>query len=75
MEGESSSAVDPYDFVYDDLPQTYRTLREQNDCRYYGAKRFQYEGPSFCCIRGKVQLAEPQVPDDLYHLFTTQNAF
>ncbi|XP_037457212.1 uncharacterized protein LOC119328310 [Triticum dicoccoides] len=35
--------------------------------------RFQYEGPAFCCRKGKVKLFIPDVPQELQQLFTSQD--
>jgi hypothetical protein len=34
--------------------------------------RLQYEGPAFCCRKGKVKIATPEVPQELRRLFTSQ---
>nr|XP_043615266.1 uncharacterized protein LOC122587219 [Erigeron canadensis] len=64
---------DPYDFVYRGVPTEPRVLRRQVPCRHCGAKRFQYEFPSFCCMRGKTKLAVTNVPTELYNLFMDQS--
>ena len=66
---------DPYDFVYDGLPETYRQLKEQRNCAKCRAKRFEYEVPSFCCMSGKTQLTSLEIPYDLLRLFTSQEGF
>jgi hypothetical protein len=47
-------------------------LKRVPDCRYYGALRFPYEGPAFCCRKGKVDIFTPDVPEELKRLFTSQ---
>ncbi|XP_073035171.1 uncharacterized protein [Primulina eburnea] len=39
-------------------------------CCYYGAKKFQFEPPNFCCDNGKIKLAATEVPPDMLNLFT-----
>ena len=34
-----------------------------------GAKRFEFEPPTFCCDNGKIELAPTKIPDDLQELF------
>lgn len=43
------------------------------NCKYCGAKRFQYETPTWCCRKGKIVLATHDVPDELRRLFTSQH--
>ena len=62
---------DPYDLIYQSLPARHR-LRDVPDCRYCGAKRFQYETLGFCCRKGKISIHILEVPDELKRLFTSQ---
>ena len=64
---------DPYYFVYDGVPAQHRVLKEQNACEHCGAKRFEFEFCSFCCMSGKTRLAYSPIPEELYHLFTVQS--
>ncbi|GJU48830.1 uncharacterized protein Tco_1218385 [Tanacetum coccineum] len=63
---------DPYDFVFDGLSKAHRVLKDQSPCDICGAKRFKYEFPSFCCMNGNTELADPHVPEELKYLFTSQ---
>ena len=53
---------DPYDFVYENIRMEHRILKAQNPCVYCGAKRLQYEFPTFCCMSGKTKLAYSLFP-------------
>ncbi|KAJ9556655.1 hypothetical protein OSB04_011269 [Centaurea solstitialis] len=64
---------DPYNFVYDGVPTQHRVFKEQNACEHCGAKRFEFEFISFCCMSGKTRLAYSPAPEELYHLFTAQS--
>ena len=64
--------VDPYDYVYHNLPRKHHVLKPVKDCDHCGAIRFEYEGPGFCCRRGKVKIVTPEVPQELRRLFTSQ---
>ena len=72
-EGANSDNVeeDPYNLIYQNLPARHK-LRDVPDCRYCGAKRFQYEPPGFCCRKGKIHIHIPEVPAELKRLFTSQ---
>nr|KAJ0223153.1 hypothetical protein LSAT_V11C200065140 [Lactuca sativa] len=63
---------DPYDFVYENIRMEHRILKAQNPCVYCGAKRLQYEFPTFCCMSGKTKLAHSPIPTELHQLFTRQ---
>ncbi|CAD6256542.1 unnamed protein product [Miscanthus lutarioriparius] len=63
---------DPYNFVYVGLPQTYHVLTKVQNYFYCRAKRFEGEGPAFCCRNGRVNIFIPEVPDELRRLFTSQ---
>ncbi|KAL6615116.1 hypothetical protein ACP70R_037386 [Stipagrostis hirtigluma subsp. patula] len=69
---DSNTNVDPYDYVYQNLPDRHHVLKRVPDCYYCGAERFQYEPPGFCCRKGKIKVHIPEVPDELKRLFTSQ---
>jgi hypothetical protein len=71
LAANSETNADPYDFIYQSLPQRHKLSRVP-DCSYCGAMRFQYETPRFCCRKGKVQIHIPEVPVKLKRLFTSQ---
>ncbi|CAH1427950.1 unnamed protein product [Lactuca virosa] len=64
---------DPYNFVYDGVPKKHRVLKVQKACVRCGAKRLQFEFPTFCCMDGKTKLAHSSIPDELLDLFTSRN--
>jgi hypothetical protein len=61
------------EFIYRNLPKQHHVLRKVPDCQYCGALRFPYEGPAFCCRKGKVSIVTPEVPAELKRLFTSQD--
>lgn len=60
--------------IYHNLSTKHHILKTQRNCLYCGAKKFQYEFPTFCCMNGKVNLVHPTVPDELYQLFTSHSS-
>ena len=64
---------DPHDDIYKNLPQKHHVLKPAKDCVHCGAVRFQYEGPAFCCRKGKVNIFIPEVPPELRRLFSCQD--
>ena len=61
-QADGTTANDIHDRVYMNLPKKHHVLRKVPDCRYCGALRFPYEGPAFCCRKGKVHVVTPEVP-------------
>ena len=51
----------------------HRVLKVQKACVRSGAKRLQFEFPTFCCMDGKTKLAHSSIPDELLDLFTSRN--
>ncbi|XP_044360895.1 uncharacterized protein [Triticum aestivum] len=60
------------EFIYQNLPIKHHVLRKVADCLHCGALRFPFEGPAFCCRKGKVGIFTPEVPEELKRLFTSQ---
>jgi hypothetical protein len=60
------------EFIYRNLPEKHHVLRKVPDCQHCGALRFPYEGPAFCCRKGRVSIVTPEVPEELKRLFTSQ---
>ena len=64
---------DPYDFVFVGIPTESLILKDRNPCSFCFAKLFKYEFPTFCCMNSLTVLANLEIPDELYRLFTLQN--
>jgi hypothetical protein len=47
-------------------------LKKVRDCEHCGAMRFQFQGPAFCCRKGRVSVFIPGVPEELKRLWTSQ---
>lgn len=62
---------DPYTFVYDGMHMEHNVLKVQNARVHCGAKRFQFEFPSFCCMSGKTKLAFSDIHEELRNLYTS----
>ena len=71
QDGDGAPNNDAHDRVYITLPKKHHVLRKVGDCRHCGALRFQYEGPAFCCRKGKVDVFTPDVCEELKQLFTS----
>nr|GEW82754.1 ATP-dependent DNA helicase PIF1-like [Tanacetum cinerariifolium] len=71
-EEDNISHDDPYDFVYNGLPQEHFLLKQQPPCVICGAKKIQYEFPTFCCMNGNTNLQPLDIPSELYNLFMSQ---
>ncbi|GJS82318.1 hypothetical protein Tco_0748859 [Tanacetum coccineum] len=68
----NNSQGDPYDFVNNGLPKEHSLLKDQPPCVKCGAKKIQYEFPTFCCKKGKMTLQPLDIPLELYNIFTSQ---
>nr|GEW57165.1 hypothetical protein [Tanacetum cinerariifolium] len=64
--------VDPYDFIYHDVPEQHHVLKEQPPCAECGEKRIKFEFPTFCCMKGKTILVSLNIPEELFNVFTSQ---
>jgi hypothetical protein len=77
QDGRHTSRATPLanteEFVYRNLPKKHHVLKKVPDCQHCGALRFPYEGPAFCCRKGKVDIFTPDVPEELKRLFTSQD--
>ena len=71
--GDGAPNNDAHNRVYMNLPKKHHVLRKVTDCRHCGALRFQYEGPAFCCRKGKVDVFTLDVCEELKRLFTSQD--
>ena len=61
IDSSNEGAIDPFEFVYSNLPDRTHILEQVPNCDHCHAKRFEHETPAFCCRNGQIQLAE-QVP-------------
>nr|XP_033512702.1 uncharacterized protein LOC104098914 isoform X2 [Nicotiana tomentosiformis] len=48
----------------------YARLKDVPNCKFYNAKRFQYEPPGFCYGSGSVKLVSYDLPNELSDLYT-----
>ncbi|CAN6294799.1 unnamed protein product [Urochloa humidicola] len=70
--GMCATQIDPYDYVYGNLPKKHHVLGKAKNCEFCRAKRFPGEGPAFCCKKGLVHIFIPEVPAKLRCLFSNQ---
>jgi hypothetical protein len=66
-----TNTLDPYDHIYQNIPDSTHKLEPKPDCKHCGAKRFQYELDGFCCRSGKIKLAHSEPPLELQRLYTS----
>ncbi|PWZ13521.1 ATP-dependent DNA helicase PIF1 [Zea mays] len=60
---------DPYNKVYNNVPEETYMLKSVPNCGYCNAKKFEYEPPRFCCRGGKVELAPLETAPQLQRLW------
>lgn len=63
-----------YEKVYSNMPTDTHMLKPVANCEHCDAKRFEHEPPAFCCRSGKVDLNEPNIPDELMRLWSSNDA-
>jgi hypothetical protein len=49
-------------------------LKNEENCKFCGAKKFQYEAVGLCCKKGRIKLANPETPTELMRLWTTNDS-
>ncbi|XP_066320733.1 uncharacterized protein [Miscanthus floridulus] len=59
---------DQYDEVYSNIPIDTHMLKPVANCKHCDTKRFEHESLGFCCRNGKIELNEPNIPDELMRL-------
>ncbi|AQK39329.1 hypothetical protein ZEAMMB73_Zm00001d023448 [Zea mays] len=69
-ESTATDVPDPYDNVYNNIPEETHMLKPVPDCGYCTAKKFEYDPPGFCCRGGKVELAPLETPPQLKSMTT-----
>ncbi|XP_020243618.1 uncharacterized protein LOC109821874 [Asparagus officinalis] len=47
-------------------------LQTPKSCSFCGAKKFEHEPPTYCCHNGEIHMADVNVNDELYALYTVQ---
>ncbi|PWZ29467.1 ATP-dependent DNA helicase PIF1 [Zea mays] len=65
---------DPYDKVYNNVPEETHMLKYVPNCGYCTAKKFEYEPPGFCCRGGKVELTPLETPPQLQRLWDSTDS-
>jgi hypothetical protein len=73
-ESTATHVSDPYDKVYNNIPEETHMLKLVPNCGYCTAKKFEYEPPGFCCHGGKVELAPVETPPQLKRLWDSADS-
>ncbi|ONL92436.1 hypothetical protein ZEAMMB73_Zm00001d027245, partial [Zea mays] len=73
-ESTATDVPDPYDKVYNNIPEETHMLKTVPNCGYCTAKKFEYETPGFCCRGGKVELAPLETPPQLKRLWDSADS-
>ena len=65
----SKSKIISWNWNIRELPTDATILKTVPDCKYCGAKRFEYELPAFCCSNGSIKLTSHEMPNELLNLY------
>ncbi|XP_010236572.1 uncharacterized protein LOC100821317 [Brachypodium distachyon] len=72
----TSNGIDPFDFVYSNIPDSTHILEHGANCDHCKAKKFEYESKGFCCRNGQIELADPDLEPipELMRLWSSADA-
>ena len=73
-DSSDEGSIDPFDFVYSNLPDNTHILEQVPDCDHCHAKKFEHEHPGFCCRNGQIKLVEPVPIPELVRLWSSADA-
>ncbi|ONM52829.1 hypothetical protein ZEAMMB73_Zm00001d019382 [Zea mays] len=73
-ESIATDVPDPYDKVYNNIPEETHMLKTVPNYGYCTAKKFEYETPGFCCRGGKVELAPLETPPQQKRLWDSADS-
>ena len=74
IDSSNAGAINPFDFVYSNLPDSTHILEQVPNCMHCHAKKFEHEPPGFCCRNGQIELAEPVPIPELMRLWSSADA-
>ncbi|VAI55001.1 unnamed protein product [Triticum turgidum subsp. durum] len=66
--------LDPFDYVYSNIPNSTHILKHAANYEHCKAKKFQYETADFSCRNGEIELAEPEPIPELMRLWSSADA-
>ncbi|KAK1669330.1 hypothetical protein QYE76_057489 [Lolium multiflorum] len=69
-----AESIDPFDFVYSNLPKGTHILKQEPDCEHCNAKKFEHETDGFYCRNGNMKLAESEPIPELMRLWSSADA-
>lgn len=69
--GEDTNQIDCPINIQDQTSYTH--LKCVRNCKFCGAKRFEYESPAFCCSKGSVHLTSYDIPCELKNLYLSNS--
>jgi len=74
MTTAESIDIDPFDYVYSNLPDSTHILKHAANCDHCKAKKFESETDGFCCRNGQIELKEPDPIPELMRLWSSTDA-
>nr|XP_040254015.1 uncharacterized protein LOC109758555 [Aegilops tauschii subsp. strangulata] len=74
MTGGNPSEIDPFDFVYSNIPDNTHILKLAANCEHCKARKFESETNGFCCRNGQIELKQPEPVPELMRLWSSMDA-
>ena len=69
-----TAPIDPFDYVYSNLPDSTHILKHAANCDHCKAMKFESETDSFCCRNGQIELKQPDPIPELMRLWSSMDA-
>lgn len=71
IESSAAGSINPFDFVYSNLPDSTHIMKKFLDCGHCKSKKFERETPIFCCRKGQIDLVQPEPIQKLMRLWSS----
>ncbi|XP_037430166.1 uncharacterized protein LOC119295816 [Triticum dicoccoides] len=66
--------IDPFDFVYTNIPDSTHILKHAANCDHCKARKFESETDGFCCRNGQIELKKLEPIPELMKLWSSMDA-
>jgi hypothetical protein len=76
IDPSAAESIDPFDFVYSNIPNSTHILKQVPSCQHCHAKKFDRETDGFCCRNRQIQLVQQETEPipELVRLWSSADA-